>query len=293
MDAMTLPQIMLLDDEWVESRRTELFEGAIEEPFRNPTFAAYVVRASVYGKSFQYLRPLYEEAVAATGFANSHWTSGPESFRPGRHLLWHVVLAYLYGWLELGRDDSLLAAAFNNSTPEDSAHVWWRMFRDWSDADEVPPDVVERITALLKWRLDRMEEEGRDAKQVRDEAKGLAWLAMADQVADDMMLPLLLRAVRLSKGDVPIAGALWHRLARMAAVDAHQATETAVLVIEAELRGDYPHFNYDELAPALRIGLASEGAATRELALRAIHTLGERGFEQFGKLIQGQGDAQG
>lgn len=85
-----LPQIMLLDGEWVESRRTELFEGATAEPFRNPTFAAYVVRASVYGKSFEYLRPLYEEAAEATARPNNHWTSGPESFRPGRHLLWHL-----------------------------------------------------------------------------------------------------------------------------------------------------------------------------------------------------------
>jgi hypothetical protein len=292
MDAMTLPQIMLLDDEWVELQRGELFEGAIDEPFRNPTFAAYVVRASVFGKSFEYLRPLYEEAVAATARSNNHWTSGPESFRPGRHLLWHVVLAYLYGWLELGPDDRLLDAAFTNSSPEDSAHVWWQFFREWSDANDVSSDVVERITALLKWRLDRLEEESRDRKQVREEARGLAWLALADQIPDHIMLPLLFRAVRLSKGDVPIAGALWQRVARMAAVDVHQATETAVLVVEAELRGDYPHFNFDELAPVLRIGLASEDAATRELALRTIHTLGERGFEQFGTLIQGQEDEQ-
>ncbi|MHB1169447.1 MAG: hypothetical protein ACYC28_09225, partial [Longimicrobiales bacterium] len=278
---------------WVALRRTALFDSAIDEPFRNPIFAAYVVRARVYRQTFEYLRSLYEQAVAVTAAVDNHWTSGPESFRPGRHLLWHLVLAYLYGWLELGQDDRLLNDAFTAANRDDSAHVWWRFFRDWSDGDDVSSAVVDRITALLEWRLDRLEEEGRDRKQVREEARGLTWLSLADQVPDHLMPPLLFRAVRLSRGDVPIAGALWQRVARMAAVDVHQAVETAMLVIEAELRGDYPHFNFDELAPVLRIGLASEDAATRQLALRAVHTLGERGFEQFGILIQEQRDELG
>ena len=280
-----LPQIILIDPEWLESNRETLFDRAIAEPLRNPTFATYVVRAGVYGQAFERLRWLYEEAVTTTSEPGNAWTSGPESFRPGRHLLWHLVVAYTYGWLDLETDAAILDAAFTNADADDSAHVWWQIFRDWSDSDEVDADFVERITRLLRWRLDRLEEEGREQMHVPDEAKGMAWLAMADRVSDDTMLPLLLRAVRLSKGDVPIAGSLWERFARMAAVNIGDAVEAAVLVIEAELRGEYPHFNFDEVAPVLRIGLASEAPATRELARRAVHKLGESGFEQFGTVL--------
>lgn len=280
-----LPQLMLIDPEWTDANREKLFEGAIKAPFENPTFATYIVRAGVYGQTFEHLRPLYQEAVAATEESANIWTSGPEDFRPGRHLLWHLVVAYIHSWLEIEADAALLDTAFTNSDPEDSAHVWWRIFRDWSDADQVDPAVIERITVLLNWRVTRLEEEGRDRKRVREEAKGLAWIAMADRVPDNAMLPLLLRAARLSNGEVPIAGMLWERLGRMAAVDVGQAIQTAVLVIEAELRGDYPHFNFDEVAPVLRIGLGSHDLATRKLTERTIHTLGDHGFEQFGSLL--------
>lgn len=286
-----LPQIMLLDDEWLEMQRDPLFAGAIEQPFQNPVFASYIVRSRLYGQAFQALRPLYDAAVAATAEHENPWTSGDESFRPGRHLLSQLVLAYRQRWLTLPADSALLDAAFTSATPEDSAHVWWQIFRYWSD-EEVPPADVERVVELLDWRISKLEEEGRDEEQRREEAEGLAWLAMADRVPAAVMLPLLLRTVRLSRGKVPIAGALWEHLARMAAVDGHQAVEIAVLIIVAELRGDYPHFNFEEVAPVLRIGLASADGETRDMAERVIHRLGDRGFEQFGQLLRESGQEQ-
>lgn len=281
-----LPQLMLIDEEWVEMNRNMLFAGAVDEPFRNPIFASYVVRSRPYGKFFPALRPLYDAAIAITGRAEDPWTTGDESFRPGRHLLSHLVLAYREGWLTLPSDGDMLDAAFTNANSEDSAHVWWQIFRYWSDAENVPPEDVQRVTELLMWRVDRLEERDRDEEQRRAEAKGLVWLAMSDRIPDETMLPLLVRMVRLSMGDVPIAGAIWERLARMVAVDVRQAVEVAVLVIEGELRGDYPYFNFEEVAPILRIGLASEDNDTRDLAVRVIHRLGERGFEQFGGLLR-------
>lgn len=287
-----VPQIMLIDEEWLETNRNRLFDRAIQEPFRNPVFASYIVRSRLYGKPFEALRPLYEAAVGATSERPNPWTSGEESFRPGRHLLSHLVLAYRQGWLNLPDDGNLLDAAFTNANAQDSAHVWWQIFRYWNDAGNVPPVDVERVAEFLDWRLGRLEHEGTGEIQRREEARGFAWLAMADRIPDHDMLPLLLRTLRLSRGDVPIAGALWERLARMTAVDVRQAVEAAVLVIEAELRGEYPHFNFTEVQPVLRIGLASQDIDTRDIAKRVIHRLGECGFEQFGQLLTESDDGR-
>lgn len=281
-----LPQIMLLDEELLETHRNTLFVGAIEEPFQNPVFVSYIVRGRLYDPVFQALRPLYMTAVSATAEHENPWTSGEESFRPGRHLLSHLVGAYRRGWLTLPADSELLDAAFTSANPDDAAHVWWQIYRYWSEAEKVPPTDVQRVAELLEWRIGKLEEEGRDEDQQRDEAEGLAWVAMADRIPHADMLPLLLRIVHLSRGNVPIAGALWEHLSRMTAVDVHKAVETAVLVIGAELRGDYPHFNFEEVAPVLRTGLASQDSDTRDLAERVIHRLGDRGFEQFGQLLR-------
>jgi hypothetical protein len=140
---------------------------------------------------------------------------------------------------------------------------------------------------LWDWRLTRLEEEVEGDRR-RGEAEGFGWLAMTEAVPDGDVLPLLLRSIRLSAGGVPVAGALWERLTRLAALDTRATMEIARSIIGAELQGEFPHFNFEELAPVLRAGLRSGDPETEELAERAIHLLGEWGFEQFGELLTGR-----
>jgi hypothetical protein len=282
----SLPQVVFLDLPWVEANWGQLFSGAVETPLQNPLFASYVAQADVYGQTFTALRPLYQAAVDETARNPNHWTIGEESFRPGRHLLDHLFTAYQGGLVEIDQDEDLLDHAFTNGNPEDTAHVWWSVFRSWTDSqDPVSEVLVRRVVRLAEWRLARLEGE-EESERTRQEAEGLGWLALVDALPDETVLPLLLRAVRISGGKVPVAGDLWERLARMAVLDVRAATEIATLIIDAELDGDFPYFNRQEIAPVLRAGLAAGESDAQERATRTIHTLGDRGFEQFGDLLR-------
>lgn len=239
--------------------------------------------------SFQVLRPFYEAAIAAAAEYGGPWTSGEESYRPSRHLLNHLVHAYRQGWLELPADGDLLDTAFMNVNAEDSALAWQQILHDWHDTGYAHPNDVERIARLLAWRLDRLEEQGRDEQRRRKEVKELVGVVVAGRVPDRIMLSLLPRAIRLSQGEVPYAGALWESLARLGAVDVQEAIKSAVLIIKAELRGDYPVFNYDAVAPVLRMGLDSQIADTRDSVVRVINDLAEHDFEEFKQLLEGNG----
>lgn len=281
-----MPQIVFLDLPWVKANWEPLFDGAVEAPLQNPAFASYLAQGPVYEQAFEVLRPLYQEAVEETARESNHWTTGEESFRPGRHLLGHLFAAYQAGWLEIDQYAELLDQAFANAHPEDAAHVWWGLYREWTDSDgPIPQSLLRRAVDLWDWRLARLEAE-EETERRRREAEGLGWLAMAEEIPDEAILPLLLRTVRLSDGGVPIAGAVWERLGRMAVLDARTATEIAALVVRAELAGEFPHFNVEEVTPVLRAGIHSGDPDARELAERAIHALGDRGFEQFGELLR-------
>lgn len=281
-----MPQIVFLDLSWLEANWEPLFDKAVEAPLQNPVFASYLAQEPVYDQAFEVLRPLYQEAVEETARETNHWTAGEESFRPGRHLLSHLFAAYQAGWLEIDRDAEFLDQAFANAHPEDTAHVWWGVYREWTDSEgPIPQSLLRGAVDLWDWRLTRLEG-AKATERRRREAEGLGWLAMAEGIPDEATLPLLLRTVRLSDGGVPIVGAVWERLGRMAVLNARTATEIAALVVRAELAGEFPHFNVEEVAPVLRTGLHSGDAEAREFAERTIHALGDRGFEQFGELLR-------
>jgi hypothetical protein len=78
---------------------------------------------------------------------------------------------------------------------------------------------------------------------------------------------------------------LWDRLAELSESDAQGTYEIAEMMIHKILAHDYPYLPFDRVAPTLTRALKSEDDQIIKRAERLIHTLGDRGFFDFGKLL--------
>ena len=83
-------------------------------------------------------------------------------------------------------------------------------------------------------------------------------------------------------------GAIWEPLARLADVDASRTFRMAELLIEAALDRPHPHITFEQTQHVLACALAADDADTRDRSVQLIHTLGERGYVEFGQLLEGR-----
>ena len=124
-------------------------------------------------------------------------------------------------------------------------------------------------------------------------------------VPDEDVLTLGLRTLRASRGEAIGYGAIWEPLARLADVDrkgglirfhepedrfvvASRTFRMAELLIEAALDRPYPHITFEQTQHVLACALAADDADTRDRSVQLIHTLGERGYVEFGQLLEGR-----
>lgn len=196
----------------------------------------------------------------------------------------HVVLAAIHGVLDPLESDELAASFFRYWPVESISQAYWKIFRTWTDAtDPIPMEFRQGLLRLWEWRLDEIEPRASEDRAVA-EAAAMDWLVRTPHLSVDIVIPLARRTIAFSvrRGR---AGPLWDRVTTFAITDVSAALGMATDLIEARLRGAFPSFPLDDVAPVLRRAVTSEDPATREHAIRLIHRLGERGFLEFGALL--------
>ena len=161
-------------------------------------------------------------------------------------------------------------------------------FRGWSDATRpVGAQHIARLVQFWRWRLDQWEDlPESDVRQ--DDLRGLTWFVRTPYVPDEDVLTLGLRTLRASRGEAIGYGAIWEPLARLADVDASRTFRMAELLIEAALDRPHPHITFEQTQHVLACALAADDADTRDRSVQLIHTLGERGYVEFGQLLEGR-----
>jgi len=283
-----LPQVILIDREWFLEHAEDLLGSGMQDYLGNPTWGAYLTLGHVYRDAFTTLRPwLGRHAAGLPALVTTENAVGKveRDWCISRHYLEHAGKTYLYGYLARGESDRALDLIFDGTRAEDRAHLYWQIFRGWSDADKAPPDdYVERLVALWQWRLDMLEA-AHDSEELAEEADGLGWFILTPHLPDARVLPLAMRTMKLAPGRRRTRRMAWPRLAQLGSLDPAAATQMAEQLIAAELADEWPHFDFDQVAPVLRIGLSAPEKSVQNRVEWLVHRLGDRGWTEFGTLL--------
>jgi hypothetical protein len=282
---MYIPALHVIDREWVLHSASRLFERGMTNPLESPVWGAYITRNSLFDNIFSDLRGWYVQAATDMPLGADE-TGDREQWSVTQHLAEHVFGALMHGLITLDGDDRLMSTVFERLPAGERAHISWQVFRAWTDARRpVRQLVVERLLRFWKWRLDKLEASPvSDARQ--QDLSGLTWLICAPYLPDGEVLELGLRTLTLANGEAAARGAIWVRLAALAAVDVDRAFAMAELLIRGALERPYPYINIKETEPVLSRAVADGTPKTREAATRLIHLLGEKGHIEFGRLLR-------
>ena len=282
-----LPQVLLLDEAWVAEHSEDLFGDGMGDPLQNPVWGAYLALGRLFPDSFERMREWigrHVTSLRALVKAEDEATDRRDEWSVARRFLDHVAQAYLNGYLSTGEPDQLLETCFRSARPKDLAHLYWQIFRSWSDATEVPaPDFVERLVWLWGWRLDVLEN---DPDGSEEESEGLTWLFLTPNLPARDLISLGERTVRQKTTLRGVRSLLWPRLRELLPEDGEAVARMVEQILRSELKGHWPHFDFDEIAPLLQAGLLSGEEETRERTRWLIHELGDRGWSDFGSLLK-------
>jgi len=190
------------------------------------------------------------------------------------------------GFVKVDDADGFVVTLFANLPASDRSYMSWQVFRNWTDTRHpVRREVVDRLIEFWRWRINELETQAH-SDAVQEDLSGLTWLICTPQLPDDVSLELGLRTLEASRGQVAARGAIWERLRMLAEIDIDKTFRMVELIVIATLGRPYPHLELAHLEPILRPALASTSTATRENARRLVNTLGERGYIEFGRLLQ-------
>jgi hypothetical protein len=280
-----IPHVLLMARAWTLESAGRLFDGGAASPKTHPLWGAYITRSVFYNNVFRDLRPWYVVAAVAASVEEDANSLNRE-WSPSRRLVVHVLIAVLRGLAAVGDPDGLVESTFSNTSIDDRANAYWEIYRGWSESDDqVDPQFIARLVCFWEWRLGQLE--GSDDRHARaEEAAGLKWLLATPHIPAADAVRLGKRTMELVGGELQDRGVvLWDRLAELAESDARGTYEIAESVIQLILAQDYPYLPFDRVAPTLTRALSSGDEQITKRAERLIHTLGDRGFFDYGKLL--------
>jgi hypothetical protein len=281
-----LPQLLLLRSEWVDRVQSALFVDGMSRPLEEPAFSAYLVLSRWNSRAFALMKPWLIEHVprlAALRAAEDRSEERSDDWSVAKHFLERVGTAFLHGHVGIHGDDGLMASTFAASRPTDRSHFYWQIFRGWTDSLK-PPDegYVDRVCTLWRWRLEARDSDDSDQSAEDD---GLVWLFLTPHLPHRDVIQLGEATFEIAAGDRSIRGMVWPRLAELCASDVAAVVRIATKVIESELAGDWPYLNTAEVRPVLAAGLSADDPGTRDQARWLVNLLGDRGWTEFGELL--------
>jgi hypothetical protein len=282
-----LPQLLLMDREWILERAPQLFAGGFEPPLSNPVWAGYITTQRFYNNVFSDLKAWYVQAATALPPLVGAAPLGDEqdsTWSTTRHLTLHCLLAALRDLHSPQATDGLISLAFERSTIADRSHAYWEVFHSWNAPEGgLPNSMVDLLLDFWAWRLDVIAT--RAVEERTGEAGALGWLVPLTSLPESRLLPLLSRTAEYANGEFPMEHAMWERLLSLADLEVGATMDIVGMILRAELRGKYPHFNISEVGPVLRTALHSDDPDARQKCRDLINLLGDSGFVEFGTLL--------
>ena len=277
-----LPQLRLLDADWVRTRVVPHFATGISDPDDDPIWPAYLVGTPLYDDVYREWAVWYAQAARTMPVKTP---GSSERADPFAGLVLHLTIAYLRGLAELSEEGSGLAAALRRASPTMLSHLYWQLYRDFADtSDPLPESILTRFQALGNWRIGELEamapEEGRE-----EEANGLAWLVASEHVSPARALQLGLRVIPLMGGKTATLGMIWPRVEAFTQEDPAATLRLVAAMLQAHFRTPMPRISMDEARAACATLRPLVSQPDWEQFVEVVADLGRRGWRELRAIL--------
>jgi len=166
-----LPSLVFLDEEWVQSKLTNIFPSDSElKHLRDAAWHSYLLYSgSVYSQATKVLRPIYTDEVEALQGVTVEDGSTKMAYT---RLVDHVILLYVWGEESLS-EDGLVHRLFHVAPAELTAHAFDFIGRTLNNENRVfEGEMLKRLQKLWNWRKENV---GGYDNMPKDELSTFGW----------------------------------------------------------------------------------------------------------------------
>jgi hypothetical protein len=214
-------------------------------------------------------------------------STGPqEEGAPYARLVVHLTMAYLRGLIELSDEASGIREAFRRARPVMLSHLYWQLFREFSDASDPPPDpVLARLESLWNWRVVELEAAA-PGKEREEEAKGLSWFVVSDWVTPVRALVLGLRTIPMMGRETTTIHMIWDRVEAFAQEDPLSTMHLVAAMLQAHSQAPFPHVPVDKAKAACAALRPRVGETDWQQFVDGVAELARRGWAGVQAVLQ-------
>lgn len=273
-----VPWLYHFDASWLKARIHKIFpeEESLQEYWWS-AWEGFVSYTPARGRLFELLEDQYRKAVHNLDEAKER--SEGHSSDIAKRTAHHIVAFYWQGVLE-GANSDLLRTFYINAPTDLRAESIRFAGRSLRSSDEtVPPEVLQRLESLWRWRLD---ERQRAPQQVSsEELVAFTWWFYSGVFDEGLSLDLFEKSLESADRLPDNPYMVVSRLAQLADSYPEPAVSLLCRIAESEEGSWALRSNKEATARILRAGLASEAES---MALELRDRLGRQGMMELREL---------
>ncbi|MGB6164791.1 MAG: hypothetical protein WCF33_20785 [Pseudonocardiaceae bacterium] len=275
-----LPQLIFLDQSWVEQRLSAIFpnDPALRQLY-DAAWDTYVEFCDAHDSVFTALRNQYAKAVERiepSAPASGSILRGSPNVGLARHLMKLV----LRGVIRV--DDDLVTTFFRRASGEVRKAALTFVGQAIQTSDELPSEVIARAQTLWQARTAQMEGQ---LQREENEASSFGHWFGSGKFPDEWSIEQLIEALRLGGGKIIFNHAVFDRLAEVVRTYPHKSVEAVRLLAAGDKEGWTITAYLGDIRAILAAALESDDPTARRAATDLAHALGARGFSDLRSLL--------
>ena len=277
-----LAQLTYLGPNWVMDNFAKLFPREQElKPLRNAVWHTYLqYGGQLYPFVAETLQGLYRGEVLAL---EGRKLDGDAYKLPEMRIAEHVALLFMWGKIGL-EPDSLIDVLFRVAPHQVATHVMEYLGRCIYEANELTPEVAEKLKNLRDWRLRQI---GGTDNLAKDELAAFGWWFATAQLDAPWALSHLEETLKLTE----IKASNLQVMERLAGLFASYPSESLRCLRLFIDRNSDPWFFLSDrkqkgVWTILELGMVAADAAIRNQAEEIVHLLGFKGYLEYRELLR-------
>ena len=276
-----LPWLIKIDRDWVSSNLGRLFPKETHLQIWEATWASYIETCRPHPEVLEVLREEYLKAIEHMGKWDDTQLSHLQD--PDERLAEHLMVFYAVG--SLGIKDPLFTSFWGLASDDLRAHAIEFIGRKFRNHEgEVPPEILERMKLLWKYRLTSALRAPDSAKH-RKEVAAFGWWFASGKFEDEWAFQQLMKALEFSKRVDPLMFVV-RRLADLVGFYPKDATLCFNMLVNGDFERREAFGWRREAKELLAKALNSGNKEAEKYAEEAISKLAAMGFLEFVELLK-------
>ena len=268
-----LPRLHYLDPQWVRGHLDNVFPAKQDQAvYWRAAWEAYVSFNAVYEPLFILLVHFYQRAAQELGVERP---GGQLRTPVAERLAQHILFAYLHGLVDIQSNDGLVRTLYDRATDEVRGRAGFWLGKALEQfAPKVDDRPWERLYDLWIWRVNEAVDHAAERAFTDEISSYMRWLPHVPLNLAQLEVPLFQSIPFVKEGFFRL------RLLEFAAKWATEHPLIAVRLLERTLPAQEWGFStlaVESVRSILGTAASSKDEVAREVAVRVINDLGERG----------------